>query len=141
MDKNRSELFGRFSYDDSLTYEDLLAVEENLTADLTALLLRADAAHLDFTPLGDALMFQCAFEAHKLYVYRKIALETAALLPSGVRGQMLCLDKDFNSLHIYWLRAGQWQEEERTVPLEPPPGLRVWHTGEATPAARDQGAE
>ena len=79
MDKNRSELFGRFSYDDSLTYEDLLAVEENLTADLTALLLRADAAHLDFTPLGDALMFQCAFEAHKLYVYRKIALETAAL--------------------------------------------------------------
>ncbi len=141
MDKNRSELFGRFSYDDSLTYEALLAVEENLTADLTALLLRADAAHLDFTPLGDALMFQCAFEAHKLYVYRKIALETAALLPPGVRGQLLCLDKDFNSLHIYWLRAGQWQEEERSVPLEPPPGLRVWRTGGAAATAGGEEAE
>ena len=43
MNKNRSELFGRFSYDDSLTYETLLAVEENLTADLTALLVRANA--------------------------------------------------------------------------------------------------
>ncbi len=141
MDKNRSELFGRFSYDDSLTYETLLAVEENLTADLTALLVRADATHLDFTPLGDTLMFQCAFEAHKLYVYRKIAMEAAALLPEGVRGQMLCLDKDLNSLHIYWLRAGQWQEEERSVPLEPPPGLRVWRVGAAAPAQGEEKAE
>ncbi len=141
MNKNRSELFGRFSYDDSLTYETLLAVEENLTADLTALLVRANATHLDFTPLGDALMFQCAFEAHRLYVYRKIAMEAAALLPEGVRGQILCLDKDLNSLHIYWLRTGQWQEEEHSVPLEPPPGLRVWRTGGAAPAAGEEKAE
>ena len=131
MNKNRSELFGRFSYDDSLTYETLLAVEENLTADLTALLVRANATHLDFTPLGDALMFQCAFEAHRLYVYRKIAMEAAALLPEGVRGQILCLDKDLNSLHIYWLRTGQWQEEERSVPFDPPQGLKTWKTGGA----------
>ena len=92
MDKNRSEIFGQFSYDESLTYEELLDVENTLTADLEALLQRAGAAHLDFTPLGDALMCQCAFETHKLYVYRKIAQEAAALLPRGVTGRLLCVD-------------------------------------------------
>ncbi|MDD4701289.1 MAG: hypothetical protein PHI96_03620 [Desulfovibrio sp.] len=129
MDKNRSELFGHFSYDDDLTYEALLEVEEALTADMTSLLLRAGASHLDFTPQGDALTFQCVFEAHKLYIYRKIAAETVILLPNGVQGRLLCLDKDFNSLHIYWLRTGQWQEEERTVPFEPPQGLKIWKIG------------
>ena len=39
MDKNRSEVFGQFSYDESLTYEELLDVESTLIADLEALLL------------------------------------------------------------------------------------------------------
>ena len=141
MDKNRSELFGHFSYDDDLTYEALLEVEEALTADMTSLLQRAGATHLDFTPQGDALMFQCVFEAHKLYVYRKIASETALLLPNGVRGRLLCLDKDLNSLHIYWLRTGQWQEEERPVPLEPPKGLKIWRIGGTTTVAAEQPAD
>ena len=98
MDKNRSEVFGQFSYDESLTYEELLDVESTLIADLEALLMRAGATHLDFTPLGDALMCQCAFEAHKLYVYRKIAQEAAALLPRGVTGRLLCLDKSLAAL-------------------------------------------
>lgn len=126
MDKNRSELFAHFSYDDSLTYEALLEVEEDLTRDVEQLLQRAGAAHLDFTPLGDALMFQCVFEAHRLYVYRKIALEIAALLPQGVRGRLLCVDKNFESMHVFWLRAGEWQEEERPVPSDPPASLKTW---------------
>lgn len=138
MDKNRSELFGHFSYDDSLTYEQLLDVEAALTSDLEDLLLRAGASHLDFTPMGDALMLQCAFEAHKLYVYRKIALEAAGLLPQGVRGRLLCLDKDFTSLHVYWIRPGCWQEEERAVPEDPPKGLKTWHGG--NPADKDGGS-
>lgn len=126
MDKNRSELFAHFSYDDSLTYEALLEAEEELTREVEMLLQRAGAAHLDFTPMGDALMFQCVFEAHRLYVYRKIALEIAALLPEGVRGRLLCLDKDFTSMHVFWLRPGQWQEEERTIPTAPPEDLKIW---------------
>ncbi len=125
MDKNRSELFAHFSYDDSLTYEALLEVEEDLTRDVEQLLQRAGAAHLDFTPLGDALMFQCVFEAHRLYVYRKIALEIAALLPQGVRGRLLCVDKNFESMHIFWVRPGEWQEEERPVPFDPPASLKT----------------
>ncbi len=131
MDKNRSELFAHFSYDDSLTYETLLEVEEDLTRDVEQLLQRAGAAHLDFTPMGDALMFQCVFEAHRLYVYRKIALEIAALLPQGVRGRLLCIDKNFESMHVFWVRPGEWQEEERPVPFDPPASLKTWRIASA----------
>lgn len=124
MDKNRSELFGRLSYDEGLTYEQLLDAEAGLSLALEELLLRAGAAHLDFTPLGDALLFQCAFEAHKLYVYRKIAQETAKMLPQGVTGRLLCLDKSLDALHVYWIQTGRWQEEERPVPVSPPQNLK-----------------
>ncbi|WP_417292536.1 hypothetical protein [Desulfovibrio porci] len=139
MDKNRSEIFGQFSYDESLTYEELLDVENTLTADLEALLQRAGAAHLDFTPLGDALMCQCAFETHKLYVYRKIAQEAAALLPRGVTGRLLCVDKSLAALHVYWIQPGQWEEEERPVPVDPPQGLKTWRVPVASDAAGSAG--
>jgi hypothetical protein len=125
MDHNISEIFGQFVYDDSLTYEELLAVEQTLIRDLQNLMLRAGAQHPDFTPLGDMLLCRCSFAAHKLYVYRKFVHETAGFLPKGISGRLLCLEKNFNSLHIYWIQPGQWEEEERPIPLVPPPGLKV----------------
>ncbi len=125
MDKNHSELFGHFTYDDSLTYEALLAAEELLIDEIEHLLQRAGAEHLDFTPLGDALMLECVFEEHRLYVYRKIAMEIAAMLPDGVNGRLLCLHKDFSSLHAFWLRPRAWVEEERSLPEAPPESLKV----------------
>ncbi len=138
MDRNRSELFGQFSYDDSLTYEELLVLEKNLVADVQALLLRAGGTHLDFTPLGDALMFQCAFEAHKVYVYHKIAQEMARILPHGIHGRLLCLDKHLAVQHLFWIERGQWQTEERTLPPLPPDGLKVWRVPVVDEAA-DEG--
>ncbi|WP_022655840.1 hypothetical protein [uncultured Desulfovibrio sp.] len=140
MDKNRSEIFGQFSYDESLTYEKLLDVESALTANLEALLRLVGAVHLDFTPLGDTLMCQCALEAHKLHVYRKIAQEAAALLPHGVTGRLLCVDKSLAALHVYWIQPGQWQEEEAPVPVNPPPGLKIWHVPAAPAAAESADA-
>ena len=127
MDKNRSELFGQFSYDDSLTYEDLLVLEKSLMAEIREILLQAGGVHLDFTPMGDALMCQCAFESHQLTIYREIAEETARHLPDGVKGRLLCLDKDLAVQHFYWLTRGQWQEEERALPLQAPDRLEVRH--------------
>ncbi len=127
MDKNHSELFGHFTYDDSLTYEALLAAEELLIDEIEPLLQRGGAEHLDFTPLGDALMLECVFEEHRLYVYRKIAMEIAAMLPDGVNGRLLCLHKDFSSLHVFWLRPGAWVEEERPLPETPSETLKVHH--------------
>jgi len=125
MDKNRSELFGQFSYDDSLTYEELLVLESSLMAEIEMLLLQAGAVHLDFTPLGDALMCQCAFDAHQLNVYRDIARKMAQCLPHGINGRLLCLDKNLSVQHFYWITRGQWQEEELPLPLTPPDGVKV----------------
>lgn len=141
MDKNRSEIFGQFSYDESLTYEELLDVERALTADLEGVLQRAGAAHLDFTPLGDVLMCQCAFETHQLHVYRAIVQEAAALLPRGVTGRLLCVDKSLAALHVYWIQPGQWQEEERPVPVEPPQGLETCYAPAGSNAADSEPTE
>lgn len=141
MDKNRSEIFGQFSYDESLTYEELLDVERALTADLEGVLQRAGAAHLDFTPLGDVLMCQCAFETHQLHVYRAIVQEAAALLPRGVTGRLLCVDKSLAALHVYWIQPGQWQEEERPVPVEPPQGLETCYAPAESDAADSEPTE
>lgn len=129
MDKNHSELFGHLAYAESLTYEALLSAEDRLTAGLEDLLQRAGAEHLDFTPLGDALMFSCAFEEHRLYVYRKIALDIAAMLPPGVSCRLLGLNKDFSALHVFWITPGQCQEENRSIPEQAPAGLKVWRAG------------
>ena len=137
MDKNRSELFGQFSYDDSLTYEELLVLEKSLMAEIREILLQAGAVHLDFTPMGDALMCQCAFESHQLEIYRDRAEATARHLPHGVNGRLLCLDKNLAVQHLYWIMRGQWQEEEKILPQLAPDGAEVYHVSveETTDAA------
>ncbi|MDR2744114.1 MAG: hypothetical protein LBB66_02785 [Desulfovibrio sp.] len=125
MCKNISEVFGQFTYGEALSYEELLAAEQALIGALENLMLRAGAEHPDFTPTGDMLLCQCAFEKHKLYVYRKFAHEIAGLLPAGVTGRLLCFEKNFGSLYVYWIQPGQWEEEERPIPPAPPPGLKI----------------
>lgn len=127
MDKNQIELFGNFCYDESLTYEALIAAEDVLIGELDALLQRAGAEHIDFTPLGDSLMLQCEFAAYKLYVFRKVAMEIAALLPEGVTGRLLSLHYDLSSMHAFWLRPGAWVEQDAVLASEPPEGAPL-HT-------------
>jgi hypothetical protein len=127
MGRHDSELFGRFIYDDSLTYEAMMASEGVLIAQLNDLLPKAGAAHLDFDQAGDALRFQCAFDRHRLFVFRKLAQEMAALLPEGIKGRFLCLDKGLDTIHVYYVETGRWQEEALPLPQTPPEGLKVHH--------------
>ncbi len=126
MDKNTSEIFGHFDYDESLTYEELLSIEDSLMAEIERLLQRAGAVHVDFTPLGDTLRFQCAFEEHKLYIFRRIVHLIAEILPKGISGRMLCIDKTLAGQHMFWFAPGQWQEEAFALPHLAPEGLKVW---------------
>ena len=123
MSKYQCEMFGQLNYGDILTYEELQDVEALLIPRLDELLQQAGAAHVDFTPTGDALLVQCVFEAHKLYIFRKLAQELAGLLPEAVRGNLFFLQKDLLVQHTYWLSAGCWQEEERRLPADAPEHL------------------
>lgn len=120
MDKNRSEVYGTFTYAESLTYYDLLDTENTLKENLDKLFLAAGAEHLDFTPLGDMLMFQCAFEEYDCELYRKLADKCAAFLPATVSGRFLCLEKNLDTCHLFWVRQGEWQMSDIELPRKAP---------------------
>lgn len=129
MDRSSSELFGQFSYDEKLTYEELMAHEDVLVAELERLLKSSGASHIDFTPSGDMLRFQCSMEEHDLGLFRSLAAKMCAFLPEGVRGRLICLDKTFRpetAFYFFWVDRNGWQEARRQMPLEAPEGLKVW---------------
>lgn len=120
MNKNQSEIFCEFTYPDSMTYEKLLEIENLLIDQLDAIFLDSGAEHIDFTPMGDILMMQCAFEIRNLEIFRDISNEIALILPPDVKGRILCLEKNLVSCHIFWIERGRWQEKEYRLPLRGP---------------------
>lgn len=129
MDKNQSEIFAEFTYPQSMTYEALIEFEESLISQLDNLFLDAGAAHIDFTPLGDILMMQCAFEIRNLEILRDISQEIAVILPPGVTGRLFCLEKNLISCHIFWIQKGQWQEKGYELPLRGPEDAPIHKVG------------
>ena len=125
MDKNQIEIFGELTYSEHLTYEELLDRERVLLEQLDGIFLDAGAAHLDFTPHGDLLMLQCAFEYRNLEIMRDIAQEVAAVLPDGIRGRIFCLEKNLAYGHMFWIAPLQWQEREFELPFRAPEGTPV----------------
>ena len=125
MNKYRSEIFGEFTYAESMTYEDLIANESDLMENLDGIFQDGGAEHLDYTPLGDMLMTQCAFEVQNLEIFRDIAQEIAFILPEKIKGRLMCLQKDLTSYHLFWIRRGQWQEQEIILPIKGPENVPV----------------
>ena len=127
MDKNQCELFAQFVYADSLTYEELLSAEGVLMARVEGILANAGGEHLDFSPLGDMLGCQCVFELCDLEKFREVAAGIAAILPAGITGRLLCLDKSLAALNLFWLQQGAWQEALWPVPLRAPADASAYH--------------
>lgn len=125
MDKTLSEVFGEFTYSQSLTYEALIERERKLLENLDHIFLEAGAEYLDFTPLGDILKLQCGFENHDLDAFEDVARKIAAILPKSVRGRVVCLQKNLNSFHIYWLKQNEWREADIDLPANPPEHLPI----------------
>ena len=126
MESTITELFGHLVYAESLTYDELLDTEEQLIHDLEFILADAEAAHLEFNPLGDALMFQCEFSHHKLYIFRKLACDLVKILPPGIDGRMLFVAHNLSASTIYWVKPNAWQEDALPIPLGAPDGVRSW---------------
>lgn len=140
MDKNQCEFFSQFVYADSLTYEELLSAEATLMARLEEILATAGAEHLDFSPLGDMLGCQCVFELWDLAKFREVASRIAAILPSGITGRLLCLEKSLAGLQLFWLQKGSWQEAWWPVPVEAPADA-AHHQVEVAPSVESQDTE
>lgn len=120
MDKYRSEMFGEFTYSQSLTYEELIAGESELIENLEGVFKDSGGDHVDFTPLGDLLMTQCAFEVQNLEIFRDIAQEIAYFLPREITARLMCLQKNLKSYHLFWIKRGEWQEKEYKLQITGP---------------------
>lgn len=120
MDKYRSEMFGEFTYSQSLTYEELIAGESELIENLEAVFKDSGGEHIDFTPLGDLLMTQCAFEVQNLEIFRDIAQEIAYFIPKEITARLMCLQKNLKSYHLFWVKSGEWQEKEYKLQVSGP---------------------
>ncbi len=123
MENSPNELYAQLSYGEQLTYEELLEVEDKLIIALQDLLERAEAMHLDFTQQGDCLLLQCVFTAPKRYIFRKIAMHIAGILPDHVTGRLLFLDKMLETVHVYWVEPGCWREAIHAIPAQAPEDL------------------
>lgn len=134
MENSPNELYAQLSYGEQLTYEELLEVEEKLIVSLQDLLERAEAMHLDFMQQGDCLLLQCVFSTPKRYIFRKIAMHIAGILPDHVSGRLFFLDKMLESVHLYWVEPGRWREVIREIPLLAPEDLPVHTVARVLPA-------
>ena len=127
MDTSSSELFGHLVYAESLTYEQLLDIEERITQDIESILESAEADHVDFTPIGDALFFQCSFSAYKQYIFRKIACDLVQILPAGISGRLFCLSHTLGYYSLYYVQPAEWRENRVMIPDVPSTDLKHWH--------------
>lgn len=110
------EMFGHFEYGEDLTYQELLDREAMLTRDTQELLQDFQAVHLNYIPLGDALMLQCVFKRYDPELFQEICDGLSPLLCQAVTGRVLFVDKLLNSLHIYSLTEQGWQEADLRIP-------------------------
>ena len=126
MEAMITELFGHLVYAESLTYDELLDREEQLINDIETILEHAEGEHMEFNPLGDALMFQCEFTHHKLYIFRKLACDLVEVLPTGIEGRVLFLSHDLADSTLYWVKPNEWHEDKFIIPLDPPLDSKAW---------------
>lgn len=141
MDKNQCEFFAQFTYADRLTYDELLNAESALISRLEEILSEAGGQHLDYTPLGDMLRCQCAFESLDVENFRQISGNIAAILPDGITGRLFFLDKCLTVLYLFWLRKDRWEELTWPVPTAAPANAAVHQVAALAPDFSDGEAE
>lgn len=110
------EMFAHFEYGEQLTYQELLDREDLLTRDTQSLWEQFQAAHINYTPMGDALMVQCVFRRYDPQLFHDICDTLHPLLCQNVTGRLLFVDKCLNSLHVYSLTEQGWSEAPLRIP-------------------------
>ena len=116
MAKYRYEMFGNLTYSDALTYEDLIAHEQNLLSDLTDCLQGMGASHIDFRPMGDALYVQCVFDDQDARNFEEVCAAVAHMAGEHVEGRLLFFGRDLGRLYCFFMSEGKWQGGRLSLP-------------------------
>ncbi len=111
------EMYGQLAYCPEMSYNDLYAHERRLVEALTEFLNAMSAAHLDFTPDGDSLRFQCELDGYEEDLFHDLADGISAMLTPDVEGRLIFVDKaTLNVVHVYALTRESWREAAIGIP-------------------------
>ena len=110
------ELFGHVVYNSSLSYHEMLALEERFKATVQAVLEDVDAAFINFEPLGETLRFQCVFTSTGEDLYHAICDRLVVHVKGALGVRLLFVDKNMEDMYFYSLSKGRWQEGVITLP-------------------------
>lgn len=116
MSTFQCELFGHFTYDESLSYQDLLDMEARFVGTTQELLESHDATRIDFTPMGDSLMLQCALDAYDEDFFSFLCEGLRRNMPSAIEGRLLFVDKRLLALHLCHISRDAWKGNNIPVP-------------------------
>lgn len=112
----KMELFGHIVYSPDLSYDELLAREEETKLRTQSILEEAGAGFIHFEALGDTLRFQCVLPEENDDAFHRICESLAPSIKNGLDGRMLLVDKDLDTLYYYSFVNGRWQEAAVGLP-------------------------
>ncbi|MCC8194495.1 MAG: hypothetical protein LIP28_07620, partial [Deltaproteobacteria bacterium] len=110
MSFHKIELFGHVVYSPDLSYDDLLAREEEVKTLVQRVLEKAAGDFIHFEALGDTLRFQCLLPDEHDREFHAICDELAPHVKNGLDARLLLVDKDLDMLYFYSISGGEWQE-------------------------------
>lgn len=113
------EMFAHFYYSPKLSYEELHQKEEDILQQVSSLLTRKGAIHLDFVADSDSLAVQCEFDNFDQKLFSHLAEDVKHLLPHDTEGRILFVDKE-NLAKIYIYSITPKTVEEREIPIKTP---------------------
>ncbi len=116
MPRMQCEVFGSVIYPESLSYQELLSLEEELLADLNAALAECGAQFGGFFQDGDFLRITCAFPGMDVARNRDFALRLQACLPPGLALNLLFVDKNLGRLCLYSSDGESMREQDIALP-------------------------
>ena len=116
MARNATELFAQFVYSVELSYDSLMERESELKTSFTAILEQHGGEFIHFEEMGDTMRAQCAFARYEEDLFHDICDDIAPQMDSFVEARFLFVDKDVNSLHIFVINNGRWQESCLRLP-------------------------
>lgn len=116
MARNATELFAQFVYSLELSYDSLMERESELKTSFTAILEQYGGEFIHFEEMGDTMRAQCAFARYEEDLFHDICDDIAPQMDFFVEARLLFVNKDLDTLHIFVINNGKWQESCLRLP-------------------------
>lgn len=120
MPKYGTELFGQVIYAPEISYDDLLALEEEIKGFVTASLEAAGGEYLSFESEGDRTFFQCAFQSCDQAIMEALARTFAKRMDKQLESKLLFVERLLGRHVFYAVNHRRTREEVITLPAAGP---------------------